>query len=197
MGPFPTKAVGGYLYAMAILDDCTWWNWVSLLCNKSQAFDSLQHFFSMMKNKGPKFPIVHFKSNCGGDFSSTAFMNYLLSQGFVAERGPDSSPEKNLFMERMNKTLMECTHSQMISASIPNYLWGEVLLATSYIINLCPSKSLQYSCWELALQSLALANPNYKVPTHCLCIIGCAAYTILPRHHHKLSPYSTQMVHIG
>lgn len=171
-------------------------NWVSLLKSKSHAFMAFKHFHASMQTKtGYKISIL--KTDRGGEFTSTEFSQYLLDHGITREMGPPESPQQNSVVERFNRTLAERLRSQLFHANLPPKLWGEVALATSYSLNLCPSKSIDYPCPEYSWQKQALHISNPKIPYDRLRAIGCLAYTIPPGHQHKLQSRSVRTVLVG
>lgn len=111
--------------------------------------------------------------------------------------GPPESPEQNSVVERFNRTLGERLRTQLLHGNLPPRLWGEVALATSYTLNLCPSKSISGPCPDHSWQKLALRIKSPKVPYRRLRAIGCLAYTIPPGHCSKLQPRSLRTVLVG
>ena len=53
--------------------------------------------------------------------------------------------EQNGIAERKNKHLLEVARAMMFYMYLLKYLWGDVVLTSSYLINRMPSKVLQYS----------------------------------------------------
>lgn len=186
-GPFPVPTLSGYLYIMVFIDDATRMNWISLLKSKSHAFMAFKHFHKSMENN-VKSKISILKTDRGGEFTSNEFSQYLMDHGITREMGPPESPQQNSVVERFNRTMSERLRSQLFHANLPPKLWGEVALATSYSLNLCPSKSLDNSCPEYNWQSKALRIQTPKVQYSRLRAIGCLAFTIPPGHQDKLQP---------
>lgn len=111
--------------------------------------------------------------------------------------GPAESPEQNSVVERFMRTIASRLRSQLIHGNIPLKLWGEVIMATSFILNLFPSKSIRYTCPEYAWKTLDLGIETPDVPYKRLKVIGCLAYTIPPGHQNKLAPRSVKTIMIG
>lgn len=59
------------------------------------------------------------------------------------KQGPAHTPKHNSVAERYNRTIMERCGAQMIHAALPKRLWGEILLATSHVLNMSPTCSGQ------------------------------------------------------
>lgn len=196
VGPFPVPTLSGFLYTMVLIDDATRMNWITLLKSKSQAFLAFKHFHSSMQTM-TKCKIAILKTDRGGEFNSSEFWEYLMNNGITREMAPPDSPQQNSVVERFNQTLAERLRSQLFHANIPPKLWGEVALATSYSLNLCPSKSDSSPCPEYSWQKFALRIKHPKVPYQRLRAIGCLGYTIPPGHQTKLQPRSLRTILVG
>ena len=61
---------------------------------------------------------------------------------------PDSPKQKGV-AERRNCTLMEMKRSMMSRSNLPEYLWGEAIKTTTYILNRVPSKFVPKTTFEL------------------------------------------------
>ena len=55
------------------------------------------------------------------------------------------SPQQNGVVERRNRTLMEMTRSILKGMKVPNYLWGEGVRHSTYLINRVATKVLKTS----------------------------------------------------
>lgn len=120
-----------------------------------------------------------------------------MKNGIIHEMGPPESPQQNLVVDRFMQTLVSRLRSQLIHGNLPVRLWGEITMATSDILNLCPSKSIRYNCPEYAWQHLALNSENPQIPYDRLRVIGCLAYTIPPGPRNKLDHWSVKSVLVG
>ena len=49
----------------------------------------------------------------------------------------------------MNHTLKEMMDAMLISYSIPQNMWGEVILSTNYLLNKVPKKKVEKTPYEL------------------------------------------------
>lgn len=141
--------------------------------------------------------ITIFKSDRGGEFTSTEFEKYLSDHGIIHEMGPAESPEQNSVVERFMRAIASRLRSQLIHGNIPMHLWGEVVISTSFILNLCPSKAISSSCPEEVWQRTALNTKEPVIPYNRLRVLGCLAFTIPPGHQNKLSPRSIKTIMIG
>ena len=49
----------------------------------------------------------------------------------------------------MNRTLLDMVRCMLVNSSLPEFLWGEDLKTTAYILNQVPSKSIPTTPYEL------------------------------------------------
>lgn len=92
---------------------------------------------------------------------------------------------------------MERTRAQTVHASIPKYLWGEVVVATAHILNMSPTSSVddvpvnvrQNHC---AGNGAHLADPSF------LRVLVCRAFVHIDKHdRRKLDLTSQALIHVG
>lgn len=138
VGPFQTTTPGGKQYFFTFINENSRFVRIYLLARKDKVF---QTFFTYLteseRHTGHQLCIL--KSDYGGRYSSTQFKVYAATHGIKLEQAPVNTPQKNSVADRYNQTIMEYTRAQMIHASIPKYLWGEIVSATSHILIISPT----------------------------------------------------------
>jgi hypothetical protein len=77
-GPAPIQSYNGFRYYLVIVDDYTKFCWVYLLKNKSDTFTTFQQF-KVMAEKHYNSSIHFLRTDCGGEFTSTAFNSYCAT----------------------------------------------------------------------------------------------------------------------
>src|SRR5690606_39271829 len=93
--------------------------------------------------------------------------------------------------ERRNRTLLEMTRSILKHMEVPNYLWGEAVRHSTYLINRIATKTLitqrQYEAFK-----------GIKPNINHIRVFGCIAYTnIEAKNLKKLDNRSRTLVHLG
>ena len=63
------------------------------------------------------------------------------------------TPQHNGIVKRRNHTLLDMVRCMLINSSLLEFLWGEVLKTTAYILNQVPSKSVLKTPYELWSQN--------------------------------------------
>ena len=88
--------------------------------------------------------------------------------GVQLQTTPPHSPESNGVAERWNRTIQDKTRTVMSAASLPSYMWAEVLQAVNMLRNMSPVTNLDCTPWELWTGQ----KPNLSK----LRVLGCKAF---------------------
>ena len=101
------------------------------------------------------------------------------------------SPQQNGVVERQNRTLLEMTRSILKHMNGPNWLWGEAVRHTTYLINRIATRSLDKKTSYGALR-------NKKPNIEHLRVFGCVCYAKTNAvGRKKLDDHSRVLVHLG
>jgi hypothetical protein len=114
------------------------------------------------------------RSDRGGEYTSTAFIQYCMEKGIRRQLTAGYSPHQNGIAERMNRSILETMRSMAVEASLPSCLWDEAAKAACYILNRCPTKALMQVTPE---ERFSGRKPDLS---H-LRIYGATAYVHIPR----------------
>ena len=75
MGPTRTESMGGKKYILVIVDDFSWFTWVLLLREKSNAFAQAQNLFKRIQNEQGT-TIQWIRSDNGREFENSSFKEF-------------------------------------------------------------------------------------------------------------------------
>ena len=117
-----------------MIDDHSRYMWTILLKEKSEAFDRFRRFKWLIEQE-TKASIQTLRTDRGGEFTSQEFQVFCDNNGVRRHLTAPYSPQQNGVVERRNRTLMEMTRSIMKHMKIPNYMWGEAVRHSTYLIN--------------------------------------------------------------
>ncbi|MBW0553600.1 hypothetical protein O181_093315 [Austropuccinia psidii MF-1] len=131
-------------YGLVIINDFSRFNRIMILSNKYQAETNLISFIREIKNKTGNYP-SYLHSDRGGEFSSTKFMTECGKLGICFERGPADSPQSNGITERFNQSLLIKIRCLLAQCNLPINFWDEAANHASTIINLLPSRALNWN----------------------------------------------------
>ena len=144
-------------FFLTFIDDFSCYGYLYLIKEKLDVLDKFKVFkLEVEKQLGKIIKIV--RSDRGGEYYGRhgdvgqlmrPFAKYLQDCGIVAQYMMLGSPEKNGVAERRNRTLKDMMKSMMCRSNLPEYLWGEAIKTTNYILNRVPSKSVPKTPFEL------------------------------------------------
>ncbi|XP_057246849.1 retrovirus-related Pol polyprotein from transposon RE1 [Beta vulgaris subsp. vulgaris] len=93
----------------------------------------------------------------------------FLKRGIFHQRSVAGVPQQNARVERKHRYLLDTARALKLHAGLPDYLWGECILSATHLINLLPSRVIN---WETPYKKLMKKDVNYD---H-LKVIGCLCY---------------------
>jgi hypothetical protein len=133
--------------------------------------------------------ISYLRCDNAKEFLSSAFNEYLSTQGTVLQDIRDYTPELNGTAERNIRTVMNMMRSMLKGAGLPKNLWAEAITAACYIKNRFTSsgKSTSHELWF-----------GTKPDVSGLRIYGCTAFVHVPKEKRKaLDDRSEECILIG
>lgn len=137
-GPLP-KTYNNYRYYITFLDKKTRYLVVKLLKTKDEAIKAFAEYKAQARGD-----IRELVSDNGTEFVNQRFELRLSEWGIAHYKTPAYTKESNGLIERLNLTLINKVRSLLLDANLPDYLWGEALLAAVYVYNRVPHRSLHY-----------------------------------------------------
>ncbi|WVY91580.1 hypothetical protein V8G54_037094 [Vigna mungo] len=123
--------------------------WVYLIRRKGEVLQMFQKFKCLVERQcGQKIKVLRIDG--GGKYTSTEFNSYCEKEGIKHEVTPPYTPQHNRAAERKNKTILNM---------------GEVVLTTTYILNLSPTKRLDVITPEEAWTgvTMLLEDTSYMI----------------------------------
>ncbi|XP_048625675.1 uncharacterized protein LOC106444440 isoform X1 [Brassica napus] len=189
-GPITPSTSAGNRYILVLIDDCSRYMWTALMKEKSDALNKFKAFKNLVEQEA-KTKIQTFRTDRGGEFTSIEFNEFCDSSGIKRHFTAPYSPQHNGVVERRNRTLMEMTRSCMKHMSFPNYLWGEGVRHSTYLLNRIATRALNDRTPYEAFRGV---KPNLS---H-LRTFGCIGYAKIEKKLlKKLDERSRLLVHLG
>jgi hypothetical protein len=163
---------------------------VYLLKNKSDTFTTFQQFKAMAE-KHYNSSIHFLRTDCGGEFTSTAFNSYCANSSIIHHLTCPHTPQQNGVAERKHKHLIQTTLALLSQSGLSLSYWSYALATTSHLINKLPTPLLNMSSpWE----QLHQVKPDLSY----LKTFGCKCFPLLtPYNTHKLQPKTTSCIFLG
>lgn len=189
-GPITPSTSAGNRYIFVLIDDYSRYMWTILLKEKGDAFQKFRNFKTMVEQESDA-RIQTFRTDRGGEFVSLEFNSFCEDTGIKRHLTAPYTPQQNGVVERRNRTLMEMARSILKHMCMPNYLWGETIRHSTYLLNRVVTRALKN---ETPYESFRGKRPNVE---H-IQIFGCVAYAKIDKPHlKKLEDRSRVLVHLG
>lgn len=164
--------------------------WSFLIKEKSEVFKVFKNFKAMVETEAGK-TMKTFRTDRGGEFTSHEFQSYCEEKGLKRHLTTPYSPQQNGVVERRNRTLLEMTKSVMKAMKVPNYLWGEAVQHSTYILNRVYTRALKL---ETPYEKFKQKKPTVE---H-IKVFGCLAYARVDSIDlKKLDDRSRPLIHLG
>jgi transposase InsO family protein len=189
-GPFRTPSMGGFLYYVLFVDDCTRMVIAYPIAKKSDVLDRFLTFKAWAEAKTGK-RLRAFRTDGGGEYFSHAFSEHLRTSGVARQKTPPYTPEHNGVAERANRTLMEAVRALLIHARLHKRFWALALHTAVYLRNRSPTSAVE---GMTPFEAFTGQRPSLD---H-LHVFGCLAYVHVPDvKRGKLDPKSRPCTFVG
>ena len=166
------KSIGGAQYFLTFTDDKSRYSWVYIIKTKDQDFQCFVEWKALVE-KATKKKIRTFRTDNGGEYTSSQFENYLKAEGIRHELTVPKTPQQNGVDERLNRTLVEMAQSMFLDSKLPKRFWGEAISTAVYLRNRSPVKALKKTPFEVWR--------GKKPKVNHLRVFGSDAYAHVPR----------------
>jgi hypothetical protein len=83
-----------------------------------------------------------FHCDRGGKFTTTEFTEYCVEHGVKRQLTAPYSLQKNNVVEHHNQIVVGMAHSPLKLKNLLEWLWGEFVATTAYLLNQSPTKSV-------------------------------------------------------
>jgi hypothetical protein len=140
-GPISPETLSKKRYFVSFIDDKTRWATVRLLSSREQLFTTFNSYITEEEQQ-LGFTLKRLHSDNAREYKSQDFKALLDKKGAIATYSAPYTPEQNGISERFNRTIINKVRAILISSGLPKSLWGEAVLAATYIYNRTPNSSL-------------------------------------------------------
>ncbi|CAL8092397.1 unnamed protein product [Prunus armeniaca] len=189
-GPTPISSKGGARYYVSFIDDYSRYCWIYLMKRRYDFFTNFQNFRALVHTQ---FSIVIkcFRCDLSGEYTSRAFTDLLASDGTTHQFSCTATPKQNGVAERKHQHIVETARSMLLSADVPKFFWGKVVLTENHVINRIPTS---LTSGISPFERLYGNRPDY----FSLKVFGCTCFVIRPPvEQTKLSARSAMCVFLG
>jgi hypothetical protein len=184
------KSLSGCEYYLTFIDEYSRKTWIYFLKTKSEVFKRFQEFRALVENQfGKRIKVL--RSDNGGEYSSTQFIDFCAQHGIKSQMTVPYNPQQNGVAERKNQAITNAVRSMLHDQSLPLYLWAEANATAIYLQNRSPHRILEKMTPKEAFTG---RRPNVE---H-IRIFGCLTYSHVPSEKStKLDPTGQQGILVG
>ena len=177
-------------YFVTFIDQKSKYTWLTMIQTKDRVLDAFINFQNYITNHF-NVKIKVFRSDNGGEYTSSAFKNHLAKHGIIHQTSCPYTPQQNGVAERKNRHLMEVARSMMFYTNMPKRFWSDAVMTACYLINRTPTRVLEDSTPYEVLN-------KRKPSVDYLRVFGCVCFVLQPgEHRNKLEARSVKAVFIG
>jgi hypothetical protein len=198
LGPMPVPTKSGFRYILTFINCHTRYNKIYLLKKKSDTLSCFKEYVSTVENlmSSSQHRVTTLHTDRGGEYNSNSFHTFLKSKGIKVEQAPANTPQQNGVAEQFNKTLLQKIIAIMSAGKLPKWLWGEIAMASSLLINIAPSASIKSDTPHRLWSSYSDPTGSHHTFDYSfLRTIGCRAYTQIKKEHtDKISPKANDFI---
>lgn len=181
--PMQTPSLGGNKYCITFIDDYSRMCWVYFLRNKSETFHVFKKF-KVMVELPSGYNVKRLRTDRGGEFISTDFIQFCENLGIERQLTVAYSPQQNGIADRKNRTIVEMAKCMIHDKELPYTLWCEAVNTSVYLLNKSPTRALENTT---PFEKFSERKPGVK---H-LKVFGSMCYSLIPgKLRHKLEATS-------
>jgi hypothetical protein len=133
-GPAPSS-VGNYKYYVSFIDDFSKFTWIYLLKFKSEVFQKINEFQSLVERLLNR-KIITVQTDWGGEYEK--LHSFFRNTGISHHVSCPHAHQQNGSAECKHRHIVEVGLSLLAQASMPLKFWDEAFLAATFLINHIP-----------------------------------------------------------
>ena len=172
-GPIQEESIHGHRWFIVLIDDCSRFTWVLLMRNKSEVSYIIPYFCKYI-HKQFETKIKGFRTDNARDYDNHVINDFFKGEGIVHETSCVYTPQQNGISERNIGHISEKTRALLIDSKVPIWLWGEVVLTSTQLINQLPTHVCGNESPLTKLQSF-FSNVTLK-NNLILRVFGCVCF---------------------
>lgn len=161
LGPISPPTSSGKKYILSFIDDHTRFNHIYLLSSKDETFTCFKKYKALVEKQTGR-RIGKLKSDRGGEYSSTAFLQFLEEAGIQLERGPAQRPpptpwRRGSFAQSWVASVPSFSNLASPPSSGVSWLLTAACISTAALQG---HSTCTYPCWNTRKLSLDTSTPS-------------------------------------
>jgi hypothetical protein len=190
VGTCHVVSINGMKYFVTFIDCFSRMTQVYLMKHKDEVFKYFWDFCALVKGQF-NTQVKMIRTDNGTEYVNKQFSSFLSENGILHQTSCPDTPPQNGVAERKNRHILEVARSLMFTMNVPKFLWSEVVLIATYLINHTPSRvlSIKTPCEMLWGENKFVVPPK---------VFGCTCFV---RDHRpsvgKLDPRAVKCIFVG
>jgi histone deacetylase 1/2 len=144
------------MHIISFIDDFTKFTWIYLLKKCSDVYQAFLNYQQYVERKFDR-KIITMQTDWGGEYEK--LNGFFQKVGITHHVSCPHAHQQNGSAERKHRHIVEVGLALLANASMPLKLWDEAFLTTTFLINLLPSKVLDF---DTPTERLLNITPNYN-----------------------------------
>jgi hypothetical protein len=194
--PSPVASLSGKWYYVSFIDDYSRFTWIYSFIEKICVLETFKGWRAQVKIqmenkvKALNIRVRYLRSDNGNEHTSKEFERYC-KDGILRHLIIVCTPQQNTMAEPLNQTVLKKVKSMLSQSGLSHEFWAEVVNTAVYLINLPPSKAINFlTSFEMRHKRVA----DY----HRLKVFDCDAFSFTPKEtRSKLEPTSKKCCFLG
>lgn len=167
-GPYTQENICHTSYVLNMVEDFSRTIWTFLLQSKDQVHEILANYIQFIQTQFDK-RIKAFRTDHGTEFLNRNVAHLFSQNGISNQKSCVYTPQRNGIVERRHRHLLATARALMFQSGLPIRFWPYSLLTATWIINILPSRILEWKSPHELLFGNAL---DYSM----IRPFGCFAY---------------------
>jgi hypothetical protein len=174
-------------YMLTIIDNKSSRVWPYFLKQKSDAFESLKVWKTMVEKQTER-KLKVLRNDNGMEFCSGDFNSFCRKEGIVRHCTVPYTPQQNGVAERMNRKIISKPRCMLSNSGLSQKFWAEAASTACHLINCSPSTAINN---KTPLEIWSSSPYDYSQ----LKVFGCTTYAHVDNG--KLEPRAIKGVFLG
>nr|GFC15190.1 retrovirus-related Pol polyprotein from transposon TNT 1-94 [Tanacetum cinerariifolium] len=164
------QSINGKRYVLVVVDDYSWYTWVSFLRSKDEASEVIISFIKKTQ-VNLQLQVHRVRTDNGTEFKNKNLAKFFDEVGITHQFFAARTPQQNGVVERRNRTLVEAARTMLTFTNRPSFLWAEAI-ATAYFTQNC---SIIYKRFDkIPYELINKRKPKIKF----FHVFGCRCYLL-------------------
>jgi transposase InsO family protein len=139
--PISPATPRGNKYFLLLVDDLSRYIWVATISSQDCEAATIKDIQAWVEGESGLKPKA-LRTDRGGKFTAMEFADYCAAEVVHHQHMTPYSPRQNSVVGHWNGTVVPTARSILKAKGLPGWFWGEAMNAIVYVLNRCPTKSV-------------------------------------------------------